>query len=74
MKPQDILFFVFFGLLLAARIPRLFIFAGLICLALSMPLFAGWVFFTAQRLTWYAAAFFGVYVFIELIVKRKVGG
>lgn len=58
MKPQDIIFFVSLALLLALRRPVLFVWAGLGCLVLAIPLFATWTFFTAERLTWYAAGFF----------------
>jgi len=70
MKPQDIGFFiVLLVLLLFKRNPRLFIVAGLVCLILSMPLFHFWIFFTAQRLVWYAAAF--LLTGIILILGKK---
>ena len=58
MKVQDLLFFIILVFLLYKRKPRNFVIAGIICLALSIPLFYFWTFFTAERLTWYAAAFF----------------
>lgn len=58
MKPQDLVFVVVLAILLIIRKPRLLVFAGLICLILAIPLFSSWVFFTAQRLTYYAAGFF----------------
>lgn len=67
MKPQDIAFIVVFLLLLALRKQKLFIYAGLGSLLLAIPLFAKWIFFTAERLTWYAAAFF----LASLLVKYK---
>lgn len=57
MKPQDILFIIILIALLFLRKPRLLVLAGLICLFLSIPLFARWVFFTAERLDYYAAGF-----------------
>lgn len=55
MKPQDILFFtVFIGFLSQKKFEWLAVF-GLLCIALSIPLFSLWIFFTAERLTWYAA-------------------
>lgn len=72
MKPQDILFFFAMGALLAMRKPRLFVWAGLGCLIVSMPLFATWTFFTAERLTWYAAAFFAVHILISHISRHTV--
>lgn len=72
MKLQDILFVTAFGILLLLRRPRAFVWAGLACLAGSIPLFATWTFFTAERLTWYAAAFFATFIIISLAHPRKV--
>lgn len=72
MKVQDVVFIASVGMLFFLRRPWFFVWAGLACLALSMPLFAGWIFFTAQRLTWYAAGFFGMFILIELLEGRKV--
>lgn len=72
MKPQDAVFFLTLLVLLITRQPRLFIIAGLSCLVLSIPLFATWVFFTAERLTWYAAAFIVVYILISTLKPRTV--
>lgn len=58
MKLQDIIFLAIFILILIKRDSRMSTFAGIICLVLSIPLFAFWIFFTAQHLVWYAAAFF----------------
>jgi hypothetical protein len=58
MKPQDIAFLaVLIGILLVRK-PKFLVWAGIASLALAIPLFASWTFFTAERLTWYAAAFF----------------
>lgn len=72
MKPQDIIFFVSLFVLLTLRRPVLFVWAGLGSLVLAIPLFATWTFFTAERLTWYAAAFFLTFVVISLLFPRKV--
>ena len=72
MKPQDILFFLVFGSLLGIRKPRLFVIAGLASLVLSIPLFATWTFFTAERLTWYAAAFFTAFIVISTLKPHQV--
>lgn len=69
MKLQDILFGILFLLVLWRRKSRLAVFWGLGCLLLAMPLFQFWVFFTAKRLTWYAAAFFA-YAVILLFVEE----
>jgi len=72
MKPQDIVFFLVLGALLGARKPRLLVFAGLSSLILAIPLFATWTFFTAERLTWYAAAFFLTFILISTLKPHQV--
>ncbi|MFH1841118.1 MAG: hypothetical protein ABH807_03125 [Candidatus Shapirobacteria bacterium] len=58
IKPQDLIF----GFLLAGMVWRreakLAAVLGLGCLVLAIPLFTLKILFTAERLTWYAAAFF----------------
>jgi len=58
MKIQDLIFLFVVLLQLRARSPKLSAALGLFCLLLAAPLFKFWVFFTAERLTWYAGAFF----------------
>lgn len=58
MKIQDIIFLIVLFFLIYKRNPKLAVVAGLLCLVISIPLFATWTFFTAEHLTWYAAAFF----------------
>lgn len=58
MKIQDIVFLIIFILLLLKKDPRLAAGVGITSLLISIPLFSVWIFFTAERLTWYAAAFF----------------
>lgn len=65
MKPQDIGFFLILITLFIVKKPRIFLFAGLLCWVLSIPLFAKWIFFTAERLTWYGAAFILIYLLIH---------
>ena len=72
MKVQEILFFVILAFLFFKRKPRNFVIAGIICLALSIPLFYFWIFFTAERLTWYAAAFFLLFLLFSLKSPHKV--
>lgn len=72
MKIQDIIFFVILAGILLTRKPRLLVISGLGCLILAIPLFAKWVFFTAERLTWYAAAFFFTFILISLVRPHKV--
>lgn len=64
MKPQDIVFFITLAFLL--KRPGWFLGAGLTCFLLAIPLFAQWIFFTAERLTWYGAAFIGIWLLIQL--------
>lgn len=71
MKPQDIIFFVVLAALLHKRTPRILVFAGIVCLLLSMPLFSLWIFFTAQRLTWYAGAFFLAAIVLFMVPLKK---
>jgi hypothetical protein len=70
MKIQDIGFFIILFSLVLFRKERLFVYAGLLCLILAIPLFAKWIFFTAERLTWYAGAFFLVAVVSEMKSRR----
>lgn len=64
MKPQDILFFVLLFFLLFKQSPKIAVFAGLLCLIFSIPLFSFLIFFTAERLIWYAAGCFLLAVFL----------
>ncbi|MBI4066595.1 hypothetical protein HY411_02665 [Candidatus Gottesmanbacteria bacterium] len=72
MKPQDIAFFLTIIVILAIRRPIFFVWAGLGSLILAIPLFATWTFFTAERLTWYAAAFFLTFILISLLWPHRV--
>jgi len=71
MKPQDILFFLIFFFLLYKRNSQQAILAGLLCLVIAMPLFAKWIFFTAERLTWYAGGFFLLGILLQLFYVSK---
>jgi hypothetical protein len=71
MKIQDAGFFVMYIVLLASRKLKLFVWAGLVCLLLAMPLFAKWVFFTAERLVWYATGFFLTYIVVLTVRNYK---
>ena len=72
MKIQDSIFIAVLVVLLVLRKPKYVTVAGLVGLALSIPLFALWVFFTAERLVWYAAAFFFLSIVFSLLESRKV--
>ncbi|MEN9406971.1 MAG: hypothetical protein RLZZ455_187 [Candidatus Parcubacteria bacterium] len=58
MKIQDGIFIVIIIFFLLRRDGRHASLAGLLCLFVAVPLFQFWIFFTAERLTWYAASFF----------------
>ncbi len=70
-KPQDLLFIIVFLLLLIKRDPKFFVIAGLSCLVLSIPLFAQWIFFTAQRLVWFSFVFFVIAVLLSIIKDSR---
>lgn len=72
MKPQDIVFIIFFFLLLWKRRAKWFTIAGLICLSFAIPLYASWIFFTAQRLVMYGACLLCVSLMIQIFEKDKV--
>lgn len=71
MKIQDIAFVLVLLFLIYRFQPRLTVIVGLCCLFLSIPLFATWTFFTAERLTWYGASFFLVSIVQYMIQFRK---
>jgi len=73
MKVQDLGFFLLFLLVLWRRNSRVSIIIGLMSLFLAMPLFKFWIFFTAERLTWYAAAFFALAILLSMssLTKKK---
>lgn len=67
MKIQDIAFIAVFLVLLFLRKPKSFVITGLLCFILAIPLYAKWIFFTAQRLVMYGAFF----IFVETIFLLK---
>ena len=71
MKPQDIFFIVILLVLFIIRKPRLLVFAGLFCFVMAMPLFAHWIFFTAERLVMYAVGFLFAALILFWIFLRK---
>lgn len=71
MKIQDIFFLLLLAFLILRRNLKYAVFSGLICLILSIPLFATWIFFSAERLTWYASTFFLLAILIEVIRIKK---
>ena len=65
------MFFAILGLFILRRDSKLVVLAGLTCLVLAIPLFASWTFFTAERLTWYGAAFFFTAIINQLNFTKK---
>jgi hypothetical protein len=73
MKPQDVIFLIVFLVVIFKRSYKLAVGLGLFCLLLAIPLFAKWIFFTAERLTYYAWAFIALGVILLFIrgIKEK---
>ena len=71
MKIQDLAFLLVFLIILTIRNDRLATLAGLACLLLAIPLFNFWIFFTAQRLVMYAAAFFALSIIFQILRIRR---
>lgn len=71
MKIQDIFFIVVLAFLLFKHNPKYFAVVGLLCLIFSIPLFTFWIFFTAERLVWYAASFFLLSIIFNLYYARN---
>jgi len=71
MKIQDLLFLIVLIMLLIKRNEKMASSAGLISLLFSIPLFAMWVFFTAERLIWYAAVFFLLAIILQVLNLKK---
>lgn len=70
MKVQDVVFVLVFVYLFYKRNPAFPALAGIISLLLAIPLFTFWIFFTAERLTWYAAGFFLLAIVFNLRSPR----
>lgn len=72
MKPQDILFIILLLVLIWKSNPKYFVIVALFCLLAAIPLYQFWVFFTAERLVWYAGAFLlGAIIFSSLTRDKK---
>jgi len=71
MKPQDIFFIIVLAVLVWRKNPKFLVGAGLLCLILSIPLFHLWIFFTAERLVYYAAGFFFIGIILYILKKSK---
>jgi len=71
MKIQDVLFIIVLSALLVIRKDKWFLYAGLGCFLFAIPLFAKWIFFTGERLTWYGAAFLFIGILLMYRGERK---
>ena len=71
MKIQDIIFFLVFTVVVFSKKGKIAVLIGLFCIVLAIPLFGFWAFFTAERLTWYAAAFFLLAIILLLNKSPK---
>lgn len=71
MKIQDLAFFVILLLLIWLKNFKLTALFGLFSLSLALPLFTFWIFFTAERLTWFAASFFFASLIQYFLYQRK---
>lgn len=71
MKIQDVGFLITLLLLLFARKRQMFLYAGLVCFVVAIPLFARWIFFTGERLVWYGAAFIALFVLSHLFFPHQ---
>lgn len=73
MKIQDLIFIAILIFLIIKNDAKLFVFVGLIILALSIPLFAFWIFFTAEKLVWYAWLFIliGTVCYCLMSIKNR---
>jgi len=72
MKIQDLMFISVVLALLVIQKSKWFLYMGLACFALAIPLFAKWIFFTGERLTWYGAGFLLIAVIIQVFQVHKV--
>jgi hypothetical protein len=71
MKPQDTVFILIFIFLVFKNF-KWSLTAGLACVALSIPLFALRIFFTAERLVEYGFASFLLSIILNLISFKKI--
>lgn len=71
MKIQDIIFVLTLVFLLYKHNSYWLVVAGIVCLIISIPLFSFWIFFTAERLTWYAAGFFLLAIIFYIFNIKK---
>jgi len=71
MSIQDIAFLIVAVLLLIKSKYEWLVYAGLACLIVSAPLFYFQIFFTAQRLVYYATAIFTIAIILMLLQRNN---
>jgi hypothetical protein len=74
MKPQDVGFILLLIVLSIWHRSKIFFFVGLLCFLIAIPLFQYRIFFTAERLTWYGAAYIllaTILLAVDTMKKRK---
>lgn len=71
MKIQDILFIIILLLLLWKRKPEWLVGVAIFSVIIAVPLFAKWIFFTAERLTYYGFGFLLCAVVILFIQEAR---
>lgn len=70
MKIQDLIFIIALVVLLYKKNVRFVILTGIFFLVIALPLFTFWIFFTAQRLVYFAALFFFISA-VFLLFKKE---
>lgn len=71
LKIQDIVFIIVLIILLLIRRQKLFVLAGLLCFIIAIPLYAGWIFFTASKMVQYGAFFIFISVLYSFLTLKK---
>lgn len=71
MKVQDLFFLIVLGFIVWRHNPVYAVITGLSCLIISIPLFSLWIFFTAERLVWYAATFILLSIILHLYYANR---
>jgi len=71
MKIQDIMYLILTTLLFLTGRSIFFVYFGLGFLMLAIPLFSYRIFFTAERLTWYASSYFLIYTLLFILDQSK---
>jgi len=71
MKMQDLGFGLIFLIAFWLHSPKIVAILGIIFLLLAALLFRFWIFFTAERFTWYGAGFLMLSILKNLKLEKK---